>query len=1045
MLSVMSRRAVFRIAAVLACCPCAELWGQSLDLAQYAHTAWRVEDGAPGAIRDLAQGADGVLWIASERGLFQFDGVRFERFNPPPGQTLPQHPPLVLLAMPDTSLWIGHFTSGVSVIHEGKIITYGAEDGLPGGAVTAVARDSAGTMWAATSRGLARLVGGRWQEVDSAAGYPGGYTEPVFVDASGSVWAAAGPEIYVLAKGASRFEKRELRGVGYPGADVDVLAPAPDGSVWAIYRTHGVFPLADGRGGPPPSRNLAFADTGIYALTWSRDHPAVALGTSGRLVRLWLALLGVEAGKVVTAPPRALTIPFSRSAGMSGNLVVVALYDREGSLWVGTPTGLDRFRETKLTPINPPGALEAAGIAPDTSGVVWVAARRGTPAALLAVGDRIVPRLDAPPTLTCIYRDLRGDLWLGGRGLWHREGDAFAPVPLPVAPGTAADGREIQAVARERDGGLWVAITFNVGVFRRRPGRGWEKFGARQGLDRTVANVITTDSSGRTWLGYQRGELVRVVGDSVRVFGKEQGLDVGRVLAISVYGDRVWIGGQSGVAAFDAREAGGRAPRQFIPLRTADEPLRGVSGVVETADGELWLNGADGVTRIPSAEVRRALGEPGYEVHYERLDYHDGIEPPAQQVRPLPSAAAGTDGRIWFASAGGVVWIDPHRVRHNPVPPPVHLRALTAGGRRYLAGRSAADTIRLPPRTSALSIGYTAFSLAVPDRVRFKYRLEGLDTAWQDVGGRREAFFTNLRPGSYRFQVLASNDDGVWSPTGASLPFSIAPAWNQTWWFFGVLALALLATPAIAAVWWQRRRARQAAERTRARFEAMLAERTRVARELHDTLLGRMVEVVMQLDAGARTLASGGSTTSVSDLLATLGSQARQALAQTRESVAAMRTSPDGQLLHEQLAGAAERIFSGTEILVHFTQTGTARPCPPTIAAEIVSIAGEAMTNARRHAACRTVWVTCDYEPAEVRVVVRDDGRGFDPSLAAPAGHWGLIGMRERAASVGARLTVTSAPGAGTQVILVLAERFGWSVLWDRLVGLMRRTGRGAA
>jgi ligand-binding sensor domain-containing protein len=166
--------------------------------------------------------------------------------------------------------------------------------------------------------------------------------------------------------------------------------------------------------------------------------------------------------------------------------------------------------------------------------MVWVAARRGTPAALLTVADRIIPRLDAPPTLTCIYRDLRGDLWVGGRALWKRNGDAFAPVPLPVPPGTAADGREIQAVARERDGALWVAITFNVGVFRQRPGRGWEQFGARQGLDRAVANVITTDSSGRTWLGYQWGELVLVVGDSVRVFAAEQGLEVGRVLAISV-------------------------------------------------------------------------------------------------------------------------------------------------------------------------------------------------------------------------------------------------------------------------------------------------------------------------------------------------------------------------------------------------------------------------------------------------------------------------------------------------------------------------------
>ena len=225
-----------------------------------------------------------------------------------------------------------------------------------------------------------------------------------------------------------------------------------------------------------------------------------------------------------------------------------------------------------------------------------------------------------------------------------------------------------------------------------------------------------------------------VVGDSVRVFAAEQGLDVGRVLAISVYGDRVWIGGQSGVAAFDAREADGRGHRLFVPLLTAGEPLRGVSGVVETADGELWLNGADGVTRIPAAEVRRALAEPGYQARYERLDYRDGIEPPAQQIRPLPSAAAGTDGRIWFASAGGVAWVDPRRVRRNAVPPPVHLRALTAGGRRYFAGSRRATPYGSRRAPSALSVAYTAYSLAVPDRVRFKYRLEGLDTT---LAGRR--------------------------------------------------------------------------------------------------------------------------------------------------------------------------------------------------------------------------------------------------------------------------------------------------------------------
>ena len=232
----------------------------------------------------------------------------------------------------------------------------------------------------------------------------------------------------------------------------------------------------------------------------------------------------------------------------------------------------------------------------------------------------------------------------------------------------------------------------------------------------------------------------------------------------------------------------GSGRRLFVPLAARPaRPLRGVSGIVQTADGELWLNGADGVTRIPASEVRRALVDSGYQVQYERLDYRDGLEPPAQQIRPLPSATAGTDGRIWFASEGGIAWVDPRQVRRNPVPPPVHLRILTAGGRRYFLGESAGDTVRLPPRMKALSVEYTAYSLAMPDRVRFKYRLEGLEDGWQDAGGRREAFFTNLPPGQYRFHVIASNDDGVWNTAGASLAFTIAPAWNQTWWFFGLV------------------------------------------------------------------------------------------------------------------------------------------------------------------------------------------------------------------------------------------------------------------
>ena len=1019
-----------QLTLVLVCCPRAPGLAQSLDLRQYAHTAWTVQDGAPGAVRNLAQGADGVLWIASERGLFQFDGVRFERFEPPPGQTMLPYGTHILLALPDTSLWIGHFTSGVSVLHRGRIVTYDAEDGLPGGTVTAIARDSAGAMWASTTRGLARLDGGRWEEIGPDVGYPGGFTEPILVDRRGSVWAISEDGIYVLARGAKRFQKRDVTDPGGRGSRAHWLAIAPDGSIWGVQRPIGLFRIADARGDPPSDGAVAYGDTLPFGVTFARGHAAVLTSMTGRLVRLWLPDTTSPGGPgTVAGKPNEL--PFSRAAGMSGDRVMAALYDREGTLWVGTPAGLDRFRETKLTPVAWPGQMNWPAVAADTNGAVWVAARNASPSTLFAIGDRVVPRLPAPSTLTSIHRDLHGGIWVGGEpGLWERKGDALVTVPLP-APLVAGSPlrHQVHAIARDRADRLWVSLVRD-GVYRRRVGSDWEQFEASRELGRAVANVITTDSSGRTWLGYATGQVALVVGDSVRVLAASDGLTVGSVLAISVHGDRVWVAGQLGVAALAPREAGQGGRGGFLTLRTAGEPLRGVSGVVETEDGELWLNGADGVTHITAEEVGRALAE------YERLDYRDGIEPPAPQIRPLPSAVAGTDGRIWFTSAGGVSWVDPRRVRRNAVPPPVHLRSLVAGGRRYLVGNPTGDTVRLPPRTTPLSVTYTAYSLAVPERVRFRHRLEGLDTAWQEAGDRREAFYTKLPPGHYRFHVIAANDDGVWNTAGASLGFTIAPAWDQTWWFFALVAATIAAAAAGAAVVWQRRRSQLAVERAHARFDAMLDERTRVARELHDTLLGDMAGVAMQLSAGARRAeASGGANATIVELLSALSTQVQRSLVEARRSVTAMRTAPDElPPLHEQLANAAHRTFAGTGITARVEHVGSPRSYPPNVESEIVGIATEAMANARHHAGCQTVTITCSYTPRELHVRVRDDGRGFDPARATPAGHWGLVGMRERAASIGAKLSVTSAERVGTDVVLVVPGGPGRWTWWNRAV-----------
>jgi hypothetical protein len=322
-------------------------------------------------------------------------------------------------------------------------------------------------------------------------------------------------------------------------------------------------------------------------------------------------------------------------------------------------------------------------------------------------------------------------------------------------------------------------------------------------------------------------------GDSVRAFTERDGLRVGTITTLVARGTRIWIGGELGVAVLEA----GR-----IRAFTATEPLRGISGLVETEQGDLWMNGATGITRIAAAEVRRAVRDSSYRATGELFDDHDGLLGRATIVRPVPTAVEGTDRRLWFTTERGIAWIDPARIRRNPLPPPVQIRAVSVANKRY----GAVDRVALPPRTTQLQIAYTALSLAVPDRVKFRYRLSGVDTTWVEAGTRREAYYTNLKPASYRFRVVAANEDGVWNDVGARVDIEIPPTFAETKAFAVIIAVAVAGVIVMLALW----RQRQISRALRLQFEAQLAERSRVARELHDTLLGDMAGVALQLSAG---------------------------------------------------------------------------------------------------------------------------------------------------------------------------------------------------
>jgi ligand-binding sensor domain-containing protein len=713
----------------------------SPSLGKLDHGVWTIRDGAPSGIRALAQTPDGVLWIGASTGLYQFDGVRFEPFTPPDSQTLRSLSISALHAFADSTLWIGYVVGGVSVLRRGSLVHYGRNDGVPAGTVTSVARDSAGNVWLATTTGLARFSDGRWQQVGPEQGHPGVMTNDLMIDRRGTLWASTTAGVFVLPRGANRF----LRGAApldpaFPGH----IREAPDGSVWGASRRLGLTRLSDSAGRMVPLERAAARVLDAMMLTIDRRANAWVDDSSGTY-RVSLAggedSLGRRPTKRLAVERVPLTIaPY-------GDLV---FEDREGSIWVGTGSALERFRETKFTRVALPEPV-VPSIAAGDGGSVWLGGT-GSPTAFLIINETI-KRVVGPSSIACVYRDPTGGIWLGGLGgIWHAPSSQFASSARlsRIALPPEAEDADVLAIARATNGDLWISIRGGrmKGVFRRRDNE-WSLAPIPQGFSNEAALTIVADDSGRVWLGYTGSRLVRVTGDSLQVYSANDGLNIGSVSALLPRGSALWIGGESGLMAM--------IDGKFRSFATT-EMLRSVTGIVETSNGDLWLNGAAGVTHIEAPELRRSLESVTYRVHFKQFDYRDGLDGYAGRMQGLPSAIEATDGHLWFAAGTSIAWLDPQNIKRNPLAPPVLIREVSAAGRQY----DLRSHVVLPLRTTQLQVRYTAMSHAIPDRVKFRYRLSGVDTAWTEAGTRREAFYTNLKPGSYRFQVIAANEDDVW-------------------------------------------------------------------------------------------------------------------------------------------------------------------------------------------------------------------------------------------------------------------------------------------
>jgi signal transduction histidine kinase len=438
------------------------------------------------------------------------------------------------------------------------------------------------------------------------------------------------------------------------------------------------------------------------------------------------------------------------------------------------------------------------------------------------------------------------------------------------------------------------------------------------------------------------------------------------------------------------------------------------------------------LVRITHPEMEAWAADPARAVKTTVFDNSDGVRQySAVNGGYGPLVTKSSDGDLWFVTHDGISVIDPRHLPFNKLPPPVHIEQITADRKIYDATSGASGRLRLPPRVRDLEIDYTALSLVVPEKVRFRVKLEGYDRDWQDVGNRRQAFYTSLSPHNYRFRVMARNNSGVWNTEGASLDFSIAPAYYQTFWFRALCLAAFLGL-----LWTLHQlRLRRLAREFNMRLEERVNERTRIARDLHDTLLQSFHGLLLRFQTVFMLLPD--RVMEAKERLASAIDQAAQAITEGRDAVQDLRSSASvtndlaaaigalGQELATQENGNYRPVFQ-------IDVEGATRDLHPILRDEVYRIAAEALRNAFRHAQARQVEVEIDYGERELRLHVRDDGKGIDAKILqgeTPAGHFGLHGMRERAESGGGRLEVWSELDSGTEVELSIPASIAHSTL----------------
>ena len=953
-------------------------------LSQYIRDRWDSSSGFPGGqIYAITQTRDGYLWIAAENGLVRFDGLRYRLFHAAEPTSRTDFAVLNLAADPDGGLWAWLRRSALLRFRNGAFAEAIKQEGRPIPRIAVVSPGNDGAILIAErSLGLMVAQGDRLDAIVPAAAMPRSFVTSMAQTPNGDIWLGT------RDSGLVRVQRGEVTTV--PGALVDqkinCLAPDEQGGLW-IGSDAGIFRWnADEvtQAGVPNELRR------VRALAVVRDRDAnVWVGTTDGLFRL--------DSHGVTALER-------RGPASTVN----ALFeDREANLWIGIAGGIERWRDGAFTSFSNIDPMMAASVGPifvDAGERVWFAPASGGLCWLRHGQVGTIPAL-RDDVIYSIAGD-RDSIWVGRQrgGLTRVRvlDDRFTTETFMQRDGLAQN--QVFAVHLARDGAVW-AGSLSRGASRLKDGR-FTTYTAADGLASDTIAAILETVDGAIWFATPNGVSVKSAG-GWRRYSSADGLpsnDVNTLFEDSQH--NVWVGTAAGLAVVGD---GGVQPARNVPA-----PLRAsIVGIVEDRAGSLWIAAADHVLRVDRERFLHSTLGGDSAREFSASDGLRSIEP----VKRHRSLIADSRGRIWLSTNGGLAMADARRLAQHDAPALVQVEDVSADGNPVDVARN----VSIEPGPRRITLGFTGLSLAVPERVRFRYRLDGFDRDWSEPGSSRQAVYTNLGPGTYRFRVIASNGDGMWNSAEAGLPFTIAPALWQTRWF--QMAMLLLFTSGAWATY--RLRVRQVAREFDVRFEERLAERTRIARELHDTLLQSFQAVLLQFQAARHLIPDRPAD--AQRTLETGIEQARRAITEGRDAVQGLRASAvlTGDLaqsigaLGEALAADAR---NGNRPDFGMRIEGRPRPLAPLLRDEVYRIASEALHNAFRHARAVRIEVELRYDPRWFRLRVRDDGKGIDPAVldGGRAGHYGLAGMHERATLLGGALALWSELDSGTEAELTV-------------------------